>query len=102
MARSLTERRALEPAASMWVATEYAQALGYQVRPYAEAARHAAAGDRGRAVHDDRAERQPMPPTQRRSRKHCRHARASPPAAARAVLAAGAQAPQAPPAYPGG
>jgi hypothetical protein len=31
-ARSLAESRALEPAASMWVATEYAKALGYQVR----------------------------------------------------------------------
>ena len=31
-ARSLAENRALEPAASMWVATEYAKALGYQVR----------------------------------------------------------------------
>jgi len=36
-ARSLSERRAIDPAASMWVATEYAQALGYRVRPYAEA-----------------------------------------------------------------
>lgn len=32
-ARSLSERRSIEPAASMWVASEYAQALGYQVRP---------------------------------------------------------------------
>src|ERR1700733_11838756 len=32
VARSLAESRALEPAASMWVATEYAKALGYQVR----------------------------------------------------------------------
>jgi len=31
-ARSLAESRSLEPAASMWVATEYAKALGYQVR----------------------------------------------------------------------
>jgi hypothetical protein len=31
-ARSLTENRSLDPAASSWVATEYAQALGYQVR----------------------------------------------------------------------
>lgn len=37
-ARSLSEGRSIDPAASMWVATEYAQALGYQVRPYAEAA----------------------------------------------------------------
>jgi hypothetical protein len=36
-ARTLSERRAIDPAASMWVASEYAQALGYQVRPYAEA-----------------------------------------------------------------
>src|SRR5438094_7793238 len=33
VARSLSERRAIDPAASMWVASEYAQALGYQVRP---------------------------------------------------------------------
>lgn len=32
-ARSLSERRSIDPAASMWVASEYAQALGYQVRP---------------------------------------------------------------------
>src|SRR3984957_18795258 len=32
VARSLAESRALAPAASMWVATEYAKALGYQVR----------------------------------------------------------------------
>jgi hypothetical protein len=32
VARSLAQSRALEPAASMWVATEYAKALGYQVR----------------------------------------------------------------------
>jgi hypothetical protein len=32
VARSLTDRRALDPAASAWVTTEYAQALGYQVR----------------------------------------------------------------------
>ena len=32
VARSLAESRALEPGASMWVATEYAKALGYQVR----------------------------------------------------------------------
>jgi hypothetical protein len=31
-ARSLTEARSLDPAASTWVATEYARALGYQVR----------------------------------------------------------------------
>jgi hypothetical protein len=36
-ARTLSERRAIDPAASMWVATEYAQALGYQVRPHAQA-----------------------------------------------------------------
>jgi hypothetical protein len=40
-ARTLSERRAIDPAASMWVATEYAQALGYRVRPYAEAAQAA-------------------------------------------------------------
>jgi hypothetical protein len=32
VARSLAESRSLEPGASMWVATEYAKALGYQVR----------------------------------------------------------------------
>jgi hypothetical protein len=30
-ARTLAERRAIDPAASMWVASEYAQALGFQV-----------------------------------------------------------------------
>lgn len=33
-ARALSERRAIDPAASMWVASEYAQALGYPVRPF--------------------------------------------------------------------
>ena len=37
VARSLSERRAIDPAAGLWVATEYAQALGYQVRPLAPA-----------------------------------------------------------------
>jgi hypothetical protein len=37
VARSLSERRAIDPAASMWVALEYAQALGYQVRLYTSA-----------------------------------------------------------------
>ena len=32
VARSLTDRTALDPAASVWVTTEYAQALGYHVR----------------------------------------------------------------------
>ena len=32
VARSLTDRTALDPAASMWVTTQYAQALGYRVR----------------------------------------------------------------------
>ena len=41
VARTLSERRSIDPAASMWVATEYAQALGYRVRPYAEAAQSA-------------------------------------------------------------
>jgi hypothetical protein len=36
-ARMLSEHRAIDPAASMWVASEYAQALGYRVRPYAVA-----------------------------------------------------------------
>lgn len=35
VARSLTENRLLDPAASIWVTTEYAQALGYQVGPQA-------------------------------------------------------------------
>src|SRR6201992_2364448 len=34
-ARSLAENRSLDPAASSWVATEYARALGYQVRSQA-------------------------------------------------------------------
>jgi hypothetical protein len=34
-ARSLAENRSLDPAASTWVATEYAKALGYQVRSQA-------------------------------------------------------------------
>ena len=37
VARALSERRAIDPAAGMWVASEYAQALGYQVRPYTSA-----------------------------------------------------------------
>jgi hypothetical protein len=36
VARALSERRAIDPAASMWVASEYAQALGYRVRPNTE------------------------------------------------------------------
>ncbi len=32
-ARSLMDRKAIDPAASMWVAAEYARALGYPVRP---------------------------------------------------------------------
>jgi hypothetical protein len=36
-ARTLAERRAIDPDASMWVASEYAQALGFQVRPYSQA-----------------------------------------------------------------
>lgn len=38
VARALSERRAIDPAAGQWVAAEYAQALGYQVRPPAAAA----------------------------------------------------------------
>lgn len=34
VARALSERRAIDPAAGMWVASEYAQALGYRVRPH--------------------------------------------------------------------
>ena len=37
VARALSERRAIDPAAGMWVASEYAQALGYQVRPHTAA-----------------------------------------------------------------
>jgi hypothetical protein len=37
-ARGLAERRAIDPAASMWVASEYAQALGYPVRPFVQPA----------------------------------------------------------------
>jgi hypothetical protein len=37
VARALSERRSIDPAAGLWVASEYAQALGYQVRPYASA-----------------------------------------------------------------
>ena len=33
VATTLSERRAIDPAAGLWVATEYARALGYQVRP---------------------------------------------------------------------
>ncbi len=36
VARSLTDRRAIDPGASMWVTTEYARALGYPVRPGAQ------------------------------------------------------------------
>ena len=35
VARSLIERKSIDPASSMWVTTEYAQALGYPVRPAA-------------------------------------------------------------------
>ena len=38
VARALSERRAIDPAAGLWVASEYAQALGYQVRPSIAAA----------------------------------------------------------------
>ena len=37
VARTLSERRAIDPAAGLWVASEYAQALGYQIRPYTAA-----------------------------------------------------------------
>jgi len=37
VASALSERRAIDPAAGLWVASEYAQALGYQVRPYTSA-----------------------------------------------------------------
>jgi hypothetical protein len=36
VAQALSERRAIDPTASMWVATEFAQALGYRVRPFAQ------------------------------------------------------------------
>jgi hypothetical protein len=38
VARALSERRAIDPAAGLWVASEYAQALGYRVRPSTAAA----------------------------------------------------------------
>jgi hypothetical protein len=38
VASALSDRRALDPAAGLWVASEYAQALGYQVRAYTPAA----------------------------------------------------------------
>jgi hypothetical protein len=37
VARALSERRAIDPAAGIWVASEYALAQGYQVRRYASA-----------------------------------------------------------------
>jgi hypothetical protein len=37
VARALSERRAIDPAAGIWVASEYALALGYQVRRYTSA-----------------------------------------------------------------
>src|SRR5262245_2656060 len=33
VARTLSDRRAIDPAAGLWVAAEYAQALGYQIQP---------------------------------------------------------------------
>jgi hypothetical protein len=33
VARTLSDRRAIDPVAGLWVASEYAQALGYEVRP---------------------------------------------------------------------
>ena len=33
VARSLTDRKSIDPTSSMWVATQYAQALGYPVQP---------------------------------------------------------------------
>ena len=38
VARTLIDRKSIDPAASTWVTTEYAQALGYPVRPGAQAA----------------------------------------------------------------
>jgi Fibronectin type III domain len=35
VSRSLTDRKSIDPASSTWVTTEYAQALGYRVRPEA-------------------------------------------------------------------
>jgi hypothetical protein len=37
VARALSDQRAIDPVAGLWVASEYAQALGYQVRPYTAA-----------------------------------------------------------------
>jgi hypothetical protein len=39
VASALSKRRAIDPAAGLWVTAEYAQALGYQVRPYTSAVR---------------------------------------------------------------
>ena len=76
VARALSERRAIDQAASMWVVTEYAQALGYRVRPYAEAAQSTQPQVIAAAPSTLTAPSwQPMPPAQ----------------------APGAQAPQAPP-----
>jgi hypothetical protein len=50
VASALSERRAIDPAAGLWVASEYAQALGYQVRPYAAAGQPHQAGPAASAM----------------------------------------------------
>ena len=89
VARALSERRAIDQAASMWVVTEYAQALGYRVRPYAEAA-----GPPSRRPFRCRASHPGRRPGRRRSgrRANLQPARSSSPGSRpdpRAVLAAG-------------
>ena len=84
VARALSERRAIDQAASMWVVTEYAQALGYRVRPYAEAAQSTQPQVIAAAPSTLTAPSwQPMPTMQaparkRRARKHRRHRPGSP------------------------
>ena len=51
VARALSERRAIDPAAGMWVASEYAQALGYQVRPHTADVPPGGAAGRGGGGH---------------------------------------------------
>jgi hypothetical protein len=67
VARSLAESRSLEPAASMWVATEYAKALGYQVRSQVPPVLETVADTPGWPQHPatetvDRAFPSPVPP----------------------------------------
>ena len=56
VARSLTDRKSIDPVSSMWVATQYAQALGYPVQPGASRRRsrraEPASGRRSRPAAD--------------------------------------------------